>query len=215
MIAIDILISRTVTLQKHRFSLSVDAFACADFFTPFFPLSRPQKFSASAADVSLIMRREKENFPFLSQWLPTNFALRQFPFSIFDAKTGECIGSLTRLENDTANYFQIYADRYELRAHSGNKHSLLKNGVQIALFTKAVRSDGMRADYTLYLDETGEHDLARLLLIAAYIDCRYYTSLTPKFYAFQWEKTYIYDDEFSECAAWTPEQKNYNLEERI
>lgn len=90
MIAIDILISRTVTLQKHRFSLSVDAFACADFFTPFFPLSRPQKFSASAADVSLIMRREN-----------------------------------------------------------------------------------------------------------------------------QWEKIYIYNDEFSERAAWTPEQKNYNLEERI
>ena len=126
-------------------------------------------------------------FPF--RFLGLNCA----PYYIYEYKEGE-FGCSKRSLSAPEYVFRISQSIYVLRVHSKRKHSLTKDGRQIALFT--MEDEGKtRIDFA-------EQDgilIPFLILFAIFIDIQYYA------YRGTTTHTFVPRDKHEELSKWTPE----------
>lgn len=115
------------------------------------------------------------------------------PYYIYEYKEGE-IGCSKRSLSAPEYVFRISQSIYVLRVHSKKKHSLTKDGRQIALFTTEdegkTRIDFAEQDGTL---------IPFLILFAIFIDIQYYA------YRGTTTWTYVPRDKHKKLAEWKPD----------
>lgn len=127
------------------------------------------------------------------KYFPLRFlGLNSAPYYIFGYEEGE-IGYSKRSFFAPEYTFYIAKNIYVLRAHSQKKHSLTKDGRQIALFT--IKEEGKdRIDFAAQDDVL----IPILLLFAIFIDIQYYAYRGPTTY------TYVHKDKWEKLSEWTP-----------
>ena len=116
------------------------------------------------------------------------------PYYMYEYKEGE-IGYSKQSLFVPKYVFHIAQNIYVLRGHSKRKHSLTKDGKQIALFT--MEDEGRtRIDFA-------EQDgilIPFLILFAIFIDIQYYAYRGATTY------TYVHKDKWKKLSEWTPDE---------
>ena len=122
------------------------------------------------------------------------------PFKLY--KNGVKCGKGKHLFFKPVFIFVIDMDRYEIRHHSNNYISIMRNDKQIALFQKKLRSVAENNTYFVKcINENGILDI--IMLFCAFIDVMFYPNNKHIAYIKE-EKTYILNDKHSKRIQWSP-----------
>lgn len=98
----------------------------------------------------------------------------------------------------------VNKETYCLSLHSNNFISLMKNGVQVALYRKETRTNVERNVYFAKFNLKGEIDEALILLFCVLIDVVFYRN-NSRISALKYEKTIVFDDLNNDRVNWIPE----------
>ena len=98
--------------------------------------------------------------------------------------------------------FTINNDIYEIRHHSNNYISLMRNNVQIALYYKNITSVAEHNIYNVKCVYDTEM-LNIILLFCAFIDVIFYPN-NGNFSYIKKEKTFVFNDKYEERINWKP-----------
>lgn len=98
--------------------------------------------------------------------------------------------------------FKIEGNKYELRHHSDNYISLLRENKQIALFQKKSLSIRENRSYFIKcVNEAGILDI--IMLFCAFSDVIFYPNNKSVGYL-KWDKTYVFNDKYANRTHWNP-----------
>lgn len=128
------------------------------------------------------------------------FSLR---YKVFEGE--EMVGGSLEPRTQPAMTFRIHQDEYRLFFHAGNRFSLTKNGVQIALYAKRPEPPALRAapdwpahTYDVLYEEGEQLDVIRLFCL--FIDKRFFLQYNGRFH----QKYIVPLDPYSHHTLWKP-----------
>ena len=162
----------------------------------------PQRISVKTDDVGYVFRQKNVLLHVIFGLFPLIYpsALRSYEI----LKNEKICGYSEYRFGDRATYFYLDEDCYELRGHTNDIFSLLKNNEQIAVFQKEHYSYAEHNKYRILYEENAEPDTALLLMFCIHIDCRYYRNPENGIRLVNREKSWVVNDPFPERAEWTP-----------
>jgi len=141
------------------------------------------------------LNMSQKNLSDIIKYFPLRFlGLNCAPYHIYEYKEGE-IGYSKQSLFVPECAFYIAQNIYVLRGHSKKKHSLTKDGKQIALFT-VVDEGNTRIDFA----EQDGALISFLILFAIFIDIQYYAYRGATTY------TYVHKDKWKKLSEWTPDE---------
>lgn len=98
--------------------------------------------------------------------------------------------------------FKMEGNRYELRHHSNNYISLIRENKQIALFQKKSLSISEKRSYFVKCINEAEI-LDIIMLFCAFADVIFYPNNKSVAYI-KWDKTYVINDKYASRTYWNP-----------
>lgn len=116
---------------------------------------------------------------------------------------GKCIGKSQTEVFEPVHFFYIDNYVYEIRAHSGNYVSVLKDDNQIALYKKEDISYGELISYHVEYKETADVSIADIFVFCIFIDVVFFRDNNSAAY-FRKEKTFVLNDEYKDRIKWHP-----------
>jgi hypothetical protein len=126
-----------------------------------------------------------------------------FTFTPFKCFRNEILcGSSKRNVFDSAFSFKIENSVYELREHSNNYGSLMKNDIQIALYKRDTEAVMGHTKY--FVDYDAKQELSLILLFCAFKDTVFHKSRGSIDFV-KYEKSYVISDPFPERISWQPD----------
>lgn len=99
-------------------------------------------------------------------------------------------------------FFEMGDERYEIRLHSHNYCSVMKNSVQVALFQKYTTTISGQRKYDLYFSDSISLEL--LLLFCAFCDVTFFRNRNSVYFARRETAVSLFPDKYISRAEWRP-----------
>jgi len=191
-------IERKITSEGFSYTISCDP--TLEGTTNFTLSLLPIHITVVECDTNIYQMKEANWLLKLISWIPIPIWNRLMPFKYY--LNGSLLGKSKTTLFRPAFFFPIGADVYEIRGHSKNYYSMMKNDVQVALIQRETYVYHERNTYQIKFKE----DCCPkpiLLLLCIFIDTKFYPN-QGSIFTNRWDTDYVINDLYEDRVLWKP-----------